>query len=202
MNPNTQATGHVQPARGIRVMRIGAVALLAISLMSFVLAAQAWPLTPDAPDGVIVPACPDGYENDNVRETASTLVKGTPQLHSFDGNTNLGVADKDWAKFEVVRLGVYTLTTSDLISTDTVIELYDAGNNLVAANDNLGAGPGSQIVWAAPVTASGWYYALVYPTGASALTYANCGGTMVSYTLSLDSRFSQIFLPLVMRNYP
>ena len=185
-------------------MRIGAAVLLAVGLLSAVFAARAWPLTPSAPDGVIVHACPDAYEPDDVQASAGALVKGTPQQHSFDGNVNLGVADKDWAKFEVVRTGVYTLTTSDLISTDTVIELYDGSNNLVAANDNLGAGPGSQIVYTAPATASGWYSVLVYPTGASALTYARCGAQVVfvSYTLSLDSRFSQIFLPLVTRNYP
>lgn len=190
------------------LLRLGATLLLAAGLSSAVLAAGAKPVPPDDGSngilGVVNHACPDAYDagvpTDDLVENASTLVAGAPQSHNFDGNTLLGVADKDWARFEVVRTGVYTLTTSNLSAqTDTAIELYDAAGSLMDTNDNS-AGLASQLVWTAPVTASGWYYISVFPTGTT--PYANCAGTAVSYTLSLDSRFSQLFLPLVMRNYP
>jgi len=190
------------------LLRLGATLLLAAGLSSAVLAAGAKPVPPDDGSngilGVVNHACPDAYDagvpTDDLVENASTLVAGVPQSHNFDGNTLLGVADKDWARFEVVRTGVYTLTTSNLSAqTDTAIELYDAAGSLMDTNDNS-AGLASQLVWTAPVTASGWYYISVFPTGTT--PYANCAGTAVSYTLSLDSRFSQLFLPLVMRNYP
>ena len=205
MNTSTRINRHL--------LRLGATLLLAAGLSSAVLAAGAKPLPPDDGSngilGVVNHACPDAYDDevpvgeptDDLVENASTLVAGAPQSHNFDGNTLLGVADKDWARFEVVRTGVYTLTTSNLSAeTDTAIELYDAVGSLVAANDNA-VGLASQIVWTAPETASGWYYLSVFPTGAT--PYANCAGTAVSYTLSLDSTVPEfLLLPLVMRNYP
>ena len=201
MNTSTRINRHL--------LRLGATLLLAAGLSSAVLAAGAKPLPPDDGGngilGVVNHACPDAYDagvpTDDLDENASTLVAGAPQSHNFDGNTLTGVADKDWARFEVVRTGVYTLTTSNLSAeTDTAIELYDAVGSLVAANDNA-VGLASQIVWTAPVTASGGYYLSVFPTGTT--PYANCAGTVVSYTLSLGSKEPVIlFLPLVMRNYP
>lgn len=196
-----------------RLLRLGATLLLAAGLSSAVLAAGAKPLPPDDGSngilGVVSHACPDAFDDklpvgestDDLVENASTLVAGVLQSHNFDGNTLLGVADKDWARFEVVRTGVYTLTTSNLSAqTDTAIELYDAVGSLVAANDNA-TGLASRIVWTAPETASGWYYLSVFPTGTT--PYANCAGTVVSYTLSLESREPVfLLLPLVMRNYP
>ena len=101
----------------------------------------------------------------------------------------------------MVRTGVYTLTTSNLSEqTNTAIELYVVAGSLVTANDNA-IGPASRIVWTAPETASGWYYLSVFPTGTT--PYANCAGTMVSYTLSLDSKEPAfLFIPVIMRNYP
>ena len=191
------------------LLRLGATLLLAAGLSSAVLAAGAKPVPPDDGSngilGVVNHACPDAYDagvpTDDLVENASTLVAGVPQSHNFDGNTLLGVADKDWARFEVVRTGVYTLTTSNLSAqTETAIELYDAAGNYVPAPDNA-VGPASQVVWTAPETASGWYYLSVSPAGTT--PYANCAGTVVSYTLSLDSKVPEfIFLPAVMRNYP
>jgi hypothetical protein len=205
MNPSTRINRHL--------LRLGATLLLAAGLSSAVFAAGAKPLPPDGGGsgilGVVNHVCPDAFDDkvpvgeptDDLMEDASTLVAGAPQSHNFDGNTLTGVADKDWARFEVVRTGVYTLTTSNLSAqTDTAIELYDAAGGLVAANDNA-AGLASRIVWTAPATASGWYYLSVFPTGST--PYANCAGTVVSYTLSLDSKGPAfLFLPLVTLNYP
>ena len=193
-------------ARGISLLRIGAVVVLAVRLLSVVLAVTADPLSPGGIDGAIVHgACPDAYDagapTDDLRENASLLIAGAPPLHNFDGNTLLGVADKDWARFTVVRTAVYTLTTSDLSAqTDTVIELYDFNGDRVTWSDNAaGLGLGSRIVWTAPLTGSGLYYLSVFPTGTT--PYANCAGTVVSYTLSMNSKVPLfIFLPILTRN--
>ncbi len=193
-----------QKARRAAMLRGIAVILVAASLMIAASAALAKRLPPNVPNGVIVHACPDAYETDDLQGNASTLTAGSPQLHNFDGNTILGVADKDWARFQVVQGGVYTLTTSDLSpQADTVLRLYDPSSNLLAENDNApGLGLASQIVWTAPVGASGWYYVSVDPTGTTATTYANCAGVVVSYTLSLQSKIPNfLFLPVVSLNF-
>ncbi len=206
MNNSARITRRaLRPARGTHLLRIGAAALLAAGLLSAVLAVGAQTLPPHRPDGVVVHACPDAYEVDDEPTNAGTLNAGASQPRNFDGNTNLGVADKDWVRFQVVRTGVYTLTTSNLSAqTDTVIALHDANGSLVMENDNSGGGPGSQIVWSAPETASGWYYVSVYPTGTT--PYADCAGTVitvVSYTLSMNSKVPMFVLaPLIMRNIP
>ena len=202
MNNSARITWRVpRKSRRTSLLRIGAAVLLAISLTSVVLAVWAKPMPPGVIDGATTHMCPDAYETDDEPASAGTLGVGAPQLRNFDGNTILGVADKDWARFLVVRTGVYTLTTSNLSAqTDTVLALHDADGILVVENDNAG-GPSSQIVWTAPETASGWYYVSAYPTGTT--PYANCVGTVVSYTLSFDSKVPQfIFAPLIVRNIP
>jgi len=202
MNNSTRITRPVPRARRTTLLRIGATVLLAASWMGVALAVWAQPLPPNVIDGVINHMCPDAYETDDEPTSAGTLSVGTPELRNFDGNTFTGIADKDWARFQVVQRGVYTLTTSNLSAqTDTVLALHDANGILVAENDNSGGGPSSRIVWSAPTTASGWYYLSVYPTGTT--PYANCAGVVVSYTLSLDSKVPQfIFAPLIARNIP
>jgi len=203
MNNSARINRRIPPAvRGISLLRLGAVVVLAIGLLSVVMAAGADPLSPD---GAVVHACPDTYDavapKDDLQGNAGALAAGAPQLHNFDGNTIVGVADKDWARFAAVQTAVYTLTTSNLSpQTDTAIELYNSNGDLLTSNDNApGLGLGSRIVWTAPVTGSGSYYLSVFPTGTT--PYANCAGTVVSYTLSMNSRVPQfLFLPLVIRN--
>ncbi len=204
-----------QKARGTIMLRVGAAILVAISLMIAVSAVLAKPLPPNAPNGAIVHACPDAYDaipsHDDLQANASTLTAGPSQLHNFDGNTLLGVADKDWARFQVVQDGVYTLATTipNGQTTDTFIKLFDANGSPVLSggapvenNNAAGLGAGSRIVWTAPSTASGWYYLSIYPTGTAATTYANCAGVVVSYTLSLQSKEPKfIFLPLITKDY-
>ncbi len=195
----------VSPIR--RSLQLGAVLLLAFGLLVSVSAAVAQPLPPDAPNGVINHVCPDAYDSpppqyDDLQATAKSLVVDTLQQHNFDGNTNNGIPDKDWVKFGVVRTGVYTLTTSNLGPVaDTVIELYDADNHLVAKNDDYTSTFASQIVWTAPTTAEGWYYLSIYNNTNSPATPTNCA-TVISYTLSLQSKEPRfIFMPLITREY-
>ncbi len=196
-----------------RWLRIGFTLLLAIGLLSAVSTVWARSVPsqdPDVANGVVNHACPDAYEVDDLFANAQTLAVGAPQQHNFDGNTNTGIADKDWVRFQVTRLSVYTLTTSNLSAqTDTFIKLYDAGGNPVYSNgvpvenDDSGAADfGSQIVWTAPDTSSGWYYLLTQNSPKSSAAYANCAGTVVSYTLSLQSKVPFFLnLPIVANNY-
>ncbi len=185
-----------------RGLKLGVVLLLAIGMLVSVSAVAARPQPPDTPNGVIVHACPDSYETDDTIGTAKVIQVGSPQPHNFDGNTNLGIPDKDWVKFPVVRTGVYTLTTSALGPlADTVIALYDANNNLVTLNDDYTTTHASQIVWTAPITASGWYYLEVYNNPTSPANPTNCA-TVISYTLSLQSKEPTfLFVPLATNNY-
>ena len=193
-----------------RFWQLGAVLLLVSGLLISATVALARPQPPAQPDGVIEHACPDSYEVDDLWTAAKNLSVGAPQAHSFDGNTNIGIPDKDWIKFPVVRTGVYTLTTYDLSAqADTFIKLYDASGNPVYSNgspvenDDSGAADfGSQIVWTAPVAASGDYYLRVENNPRGPTAYANCAGSVVSYTLSLQSKEPFfIYLPLIVQNF-
>jgi len=188
--------------------RVSAVLLLVIGLLGLTTLAGAQPLPPhgvDSPNGVINHVCPDSYEalsDDLMDTTGVTLTAGIPQAHNFDGNTNTGISDKDWARFQVVRMGVYTITTYNLSPlADTELYLVDANGNTVAYNDDSGAADhGSQIVWQAPLDAAS-YYAMVGNKSQSASAYADCAGTVVSYTLSLQSKIPTfLFLPMVLNN--
>ncbi len=185
-----------------RGLQLGAVLLLAFGMLVSVSAVAARPQPPNTPNGVIVHVCPDGYETDDSWGAAKVIQAGSPQPHNFDGNTNLGVPDKDWVKFPVVRTGVYTLTTSDLGPlADTVIELYDGNNQFVKSNDDYTTTHASQIVWTAPLTASGWYYLEVYNNPTSPANPTNCS-TVISYTLTLQSKEPWfVFLPLTLKNF-
>ncbi len=188
-------------------LRLGTVLLLALGLLISVSVVVARPLPPGAPSGVIVHVCPDSYDSpsplyDDTWQAAKVIQPNSPQLHNFDGNTNLGIPDKDWVKFQVVRTGVYTLTTSNLGQfADTVIELYDANNQFVTSNDDYTTTHASQIVWTAPMTASDWYYLEVYNNPTSPANPTDCA-TVISYTLSLQSKEPRLlFLPILAKNF-
>ena len=190
--------------------RVSVVLSLVIGLLGLTTLAGAQPLPPsgvDSSNGVINHVCPDSYEalsDDLMDTTGVTLTAGIPQMHNFDGNTNTGISDKDWVRFKVVSLGVYTITTYNLSPlADTELYLIDANGNTVAYNDDSGAADhGSQIVWHAPFTAAGRYYVMVDHKSQSASAYTDCAGTVVSYTLSLQSKIPAfLFLPLVLNNY-
>lgn len=187
-----------------RFWQLGTVLLLVSGLLISATVALARPQPPGQPDGVIEHACPDSYEVDDLWTAAKNLSVGAPQAHSFDGNTNTGIPDKDWVKFQVVRTGVYTLTTYDLVDSvaDTVIELQDANGSTVASNDDYSAPDhGSRIIWTAPMTASGWYFLKVYNNPTSSAAPTNCS-TVISYTLSLQSKEPVfLFLPLIAKNF-
>ena len=213
MNKSLRPSERFSPrARGL--WRVSTTILAAIGLMS--LWATAWD-QPPPPDGigiqgVINHVCltSDAYELDDVRGDAKILTAGASQQHSFDGNTFTGVADKDWVRFEVAPGGVYTVTTSGLSAlADTSIKLFDANGDPVSSsgmaveNDDAGGalGKGSQIVWTAPSTVSGWYSVAVTnsPKNTSP-AFEDCAGTEVRYMLSLENKEPYfLYLPLVIK---
>ncbi|NTU79815.1 MAG: bacillolysin [Chloroflexales bacterium] len=87
----------------------------------------------------------DPYEPDNTRaEARSITVNGAAQAHNFHL-----AGDQDWVTFSAAAGWTYTVATSDLGPCgDTVVELYDSGNNLLGLNDDYG-GLASRVVWIA-----------------------------------------------------
>jgi len=203
MNKNLRTTERFSPrARGI--WRTSTRVMLAISLLSILSAAWGEPGPNDGVGilGTITHVCQDAYETDDESANAGTLTAGSPQDHSFDGDTFMGVSDKDWVKFQVTSSGVYTLTASSLSAqADTAIALYsDPYGAALAGNDDAGGalGKGSQIVWSAPNT--GWYYLEVYYGSQSTAAFEDCGGTLVQYRLSLEAPTTKfLYLPIIMR---
>jgi len=104
------------------------------------------------------PGCPDAYEPDNIYTQAKTiLVGGAAQRHNFNAPY-----DFDWVTFNATSGLTYTIWTSNLAGdTDTNLELYNAGLQVLAINDDDPAlgNRASRIVWQA--TADGAYYVKV-----------------------------------------
>ncbi|NTV62682.1 MAG: hypothetical protein HGA65_03970 [Oscillochloris sp.] len=97
-----------------------------------------------------VSAIPDAYEPDSTRAVALPItVNGSAQPHTFHL-----AGDQGWIRFNAVSGSTYTIATSDLGSCgDTVLELYNASNTLLAANDDF-IGWASRIVWVATDTST------------------------------------------------
>jgi len=65
----------------------------------------------------------------------------------------------------------------------------------------VGGGYQSQIVWQAPVDASGWYYLVAYNNPITASAYENCAGVEVRYSLTMSAVGPHLlFLPLVQKS--
>lgn len=115
-------------------------------------------------DGVCAPDVFESDAGDNTPATAITIpLDGSPQIHTF-----CPPGDQDWVRVVAASPGTtLTLrTVSPLISNDTVLNLFAAdGNNVLAANDDYGAGGNSLISQTLP--AAGTYYARVVPYNAS-----------------------------------
>jgi len=102
---------------------------------------------------------PDSYEPDDLPAQASTLLRGTPQVHVFHRD-----GDVDWARFSVTSGQAFRLATTNLASVDTVLSLFGAdATTLLASNDDGGGGRDSQIVFVPTVT--GTYYVRVVQFG-------------------------------------
>ncbi len=97
--------------------------------------------------------CNDLYEPDNSAAEARPIEPGIPQTHAL-----CTTGDEDWVAFTPVPGTTYRIETTNLMTgTDTVLELYQPdGVTMITANDDLGSGLASALVWSFPTTAT--YY--------------------------------------------
>lgn len=114
----------------------------------------------------------DSYEDDNTRATAKPLLVGATQVHNFGSP-----ADEDWLAVDLQSGGAYAFETLLLdTAADTMLELYNANGDLLAANDDVDAGLNSRIMFTSPAT--GRFYLRVRHWNASA------GGCGTSYSVA------------------
>lgn len=134
--------------------------------------------------------CADTYEPDDSMDLAKPILPNVPPQH----HTFHQPYDEDWVVFWASHRNVYTITTSDLISTtDTLVDLFDAvGTWITRSDDYPGGGLASQISWVPEV--DGDYYVRVREY------YRR--GECLGYRLALRERplwpYSAL-LPLVLR---
>lgn len=120
----------------------------------------------------------DMFEPDNTPQTATTLVRGSPQQHNFAPPN-----DVDWVRVSLNAGTAYTLGTSQLASgVDTMIYLYAEGSydTPLAQNDDCGYPPPDNLASCLTYTptSSGAYYLKV-------TNVAAVWGAGATYTLSL-----------------
>ena len=82
-----------------------------------------------------VPAAPDEYEEDGSFDAAKELRPGTPQRHTFHSGDDL-----DYIRFQIAVDGRYTIRAKGVNSNrlDTYIELFTAGGDSIAEDDDGG----------------------------------------------------------------
>jgi len=141
------------------------------------------------------PVGPDIYESDDTSTTARAYTG--IQSHTFHADT-----DTDWITFTVPQADVdngvlYRIETFNLgWGMDTYLHLYDTdGITELAYDDDSGAGLASLIMWT-PSTA-GIYYVKARPYSSDSTAYCDA-----VYDLMILPIRAQVYLPLVLRNYP
>jgi len=92
------------------------------------------------------PPAGDSYEpNDSINDPADMPV----QMPATLGLTFHTADDDDWFRFQAKDGKWYQVTTSDLDSVDTYIQIYDDDGDKVEENDDYGEGLASQVEWEA-----------------------------------------------------
>jgi hypothetical protein len=103
------------------------------------------------------PALPDRFEQDNAREFAKDIAVGASQERNFTDPS-----DEDWARLRITQRGTYDIFAEAADGAlDTFLELYNADDELIDANDDWGPGlnarlrleldPGTYYIKARPV---------------------------------------------------
>jgi hypothetical protein len=79
------------------------------------------------------PAPPDRFEQDDARALARDIAVGASQERNFTDSS-----DEDWARLRITRRGIYDISAvaADSSVLDTFLELYDADDVLIDANDD------------------------------------------------------------------
>jgi hypothetical protein len=88
------------------------------------------------------PAPADRFEDDGNKTLAKDITAGMAQSRTFTDSF-----DEDWARLRIDRQGTYDITAeaqdSDLL--DTLLELYDSNDRLIATNDDWKGGLDARI---------------------------------------------------------
>jgi hypothetical protein len=81
------------------------------------------------------PALPDRFEQDDARALAKDIALGASQERNFTDSF-----DEDWARLRIAQKGTYDIFAEAVDSgvLDTFLELYDANDELIDANDDWG----------------------------------------------------------------
>ena len=139
---------------------------------------------------------PDAYEVDDTRANARWIIPDRPmQMRTFYAQ-----GDRDWVKFYAAAGITYTLMTTNTGGhADTVLYLYDRdGTTLITSNDDdPNRWPASRIDWRP--TTGGFYWAKVEHWDPWA--YGCTTGYGLSIAGSRPTPFSQVYLPLTVRNF-
>jgi hypothetical protein len=78
------------------------------------------------------PAAPDRFEQDDARALAKDIAVGASQERNFTDPS-----DEDWARLRITQRGTYDIFAEAAEGAlDTFLELYNAGDELIDANDD------------------------------------------------------------------
>ncbi|MFP3042877.1 PPC domain-containing protein [Treponema primitia] len=78
------------------------------------------------------PAKPDRFENDDTKERAKDISLDVSQERNFTD-----ASDEDWVRLQIIKRGVYDIyAKAEDSNLDTYLELYNADDELVDANDD------------------------------------------------------------------
>jgi uncharacterized repeat protein (TIGR01451 family) len=145
--------------------------------------------------GVISHDCPDAYEQDDTWETASPIVSGVGQLHSFDSDIAYYAADKDFVSFDL-RAGqqmAFTVTPANG-ELPVLLELYDAAGTALGISNAEGE---SQLTWQA--SQDGNYYLSVTAWPGSEVF--GCDDAAEYMLLAEAQPWWSLYLPIVLRGH-
>jgi hypothetical protein len=143
-----------------------------------------------SPQGIIKHSCMDAFELDDTWTSASPIVSGQAQLHSFDSDPVLYAADKDFVSFELLTNQVMTFTATSNTGTSVLLELYDHQGVALAVSGV------DQLVYD-PALDAGLFYLSATPVSELFGCTDEAG-----YTLTADFKpIYQLFAPIIHSNY-
>lgn len=125
---------------------------------------------------------PDAFENDDTQAAAKLIDFNTLQERNFYDDAN------DWVSFSATAGSIYTIETTVLGSTDTVLYVYDGSTQKAYNDDKSSSNYGSKITFTAPATKT--YTVKIY-------SYGGKYGSNLGYSFSITTAESLISAPVV-----
>jgi uncharacterized repeat protein (TIGR01451 family) len=144
------------------------------------------------PTGVISHTCPDAFEPDDTWTQAVWIENDVPQVHSFDSDPAMYVADKDFVWFDVepfhARAAIpIAFTITHVTNTVPLMTLYDAQGGALNVTGT------TQLTWTPGL--AGRYYLAVSPL----TTTFGCAETVGYRLLAHIPPVRWTYLPLLLR---